>query len=258
MENFKMKKFSTKKLLVTIILLFSFSTVFGSKKKKVIFFIGPPTSGKTTAAKWCAKNKNWEYISTEHLCLDHVKNRTKIGKKIAPIVDAGKLVSDDIILQMIEEELKLAFFKTNNIILESFPRTTNQAKALEKLLKNKFDDPKFIVIRFCASDKTIIDRIQNRFVCTSCKKSYITTPNSPLVPKKNMTCDKCETTLSRKSDDQKKPIQKRIKTFRLYEQPLLDFYNKTNKNIFEFTIELDKNNPLEKQFQQISNLIEKE
>jgi len=242
-------------MLLIVAAIFLLFALFGIKKKKIIFFLGPPTSGKTTAAKWCARHKNWGYISTEHLCLDHVRKKTELGKQIEPYVAAKKLVPDDIILPVLEKKLKHAFSKTDYVILESFPRTIKQAKALSKLLEKHFGSTEFIVLNLHASDKTITQRIENRFICPICKKSYIITPNSPLVPQKKMTCDTCNNKLTKKNDDETQSIEKRIALFRQYEQPLLDFYKKSKIKITSYTIELNKDNPLESQFQEISDLV---
>ena len=70
-----MKQFSITQVVLIALGIFLLFAIFGIKKKKVIFFIGPPTSGKTTAAKWCAKYNGWQHVCTEHLCLDEVKQK---------------------------------------------------------------------------------------------------------------------------------------------------------------------------------------
>ena len=250
-----MKQFPITHVILITLGAFLLFAAFGIKKKKVIFFIGPPTSGKTTAAKWCAKYNGWQHVCTEHLCLDHVKQKTELGKQMEPYVQAGGLVPDSVILPMLEKEILDAFSRTDYVILESFPRTTQQATALAKLLEKKFGSTEFIVLNLHASDETIAQRIQNRFICPNCKKSYILTQNSPLVPQKEMTCDKCGTHLAKKTDDIEQSIDERIAVFRQYEQPLLEFYQKAKTKIASYTITLNKNNPLQNQFQQISNLI---
>lgn len=216
--------------------------------KQVILFLGPPTSGKTTLSHWCVTTYGWQRLSTEHLCEQHVAQQTPLGKQIAAAVQSGHLVPDYFMFTLIEHELTQYFEKSDHILLEGFPRTEAQAKALNNMLKKIPSHPELVVVRLLASDATIINRVRNRYVCKQCDKSYVLTTNSPLVPKKQMSCDHCHATLEHKQDDAKRSIQKRIEVYRLYEKLLLDFYKKQEQPISEFTIELNVKNPLEQQF----------
>ncbi|MFC1845737.1 adenylate kinase family protein [Candidatus Dependentiae bacterium] len=225
-----------------------YSNTVHTHKQYVIIFLGPPTSGKTTLSKWCVEKLKWGYLATEHLCNHYATKKTEIGKQINAAVKSGQLVPDSIILPIVDEQLEHHLRTSSCVILEGFPRTIAQAEALDSLLGNHNQQPKLIVIKLIAQDETIIERINNRYICPTCNKSYFLTKNSPLTPQKEMTCDHCLTPLTRKKDDAEKPISKRLATYRKYESTMLDFYKNKGHNIVEFTIELDLNNPLEKQF----------
>jgi adenylate kinase len=99
----------------------------------ILVFLGPPGAGKGTQAKLLSQRMGFLHLSTGDLLREAVKNQTPLGKKAKEYMDRGELVPDELIVQLIEETMP----KDGNVILDGFPRTVNQALALEEMLKGK-------------------------------------------------------------------------------------------------------------------------
>ncbi len=186
-----------------------------------IIFLGPISSGKGTQAKVIADKYHLEAISMGDLLRERRNIQDEIGFKIASLQKQGLLVDDDITLQVLEE--KVSKCKEKGILFDGFPRTINQAKLLDELLK-KYGRKVNKVINFEIDDKAIIDRIGGRVIC-KCGETYHTSYKKPA---KEGICDKCGQALYQRDDDTEEGIKKRLEVYHTQVVQLIDLYEGRN------------------------------
>lgn len=184
-------------------------------------FLGPPGAGKGTLAAQVSEEYRIPQISTGDIFRENIKNQTELGKKVKAVIDAGGLVSDDLVLEIVGDRLKKDDCK-NGFILDGFPRTIPQAEAFEKL------GIPVQVVNFEVGNQLIIDRLSNRRVCKECKANYNVKFMPPKVEGK---CDKCGGELFTREDDKIESITNRLEVYRKETEPLIDFYRKLNKMV---------------------------
>ncbi len=186
---------------------------------KNFIFLGPPGAGKGTLAAQVAEEYGIPQISTGDIFRENIKNQTELGKKVKAIMDAGGLVSDDVVLEIVEDRLKKDDCK-NGFILDGFPRTIPQAEAFEKLgIEVK-------VVNFEVDNELIIARLSNRRVCKNCKANF----NVKFIPSNvEGICDKCGGELITREDDKLESITHRLEVYRSETEPLIAFYRNLNK-----------------------------
>jgi len=188
---------------------------------------GPPGSGKGTYATRLQTNLGINIIATGDIIRETIKQNTPLTKKLKQYVEKGLLVPDNIITQVMKQHLT----KTNNkkgFILDGYPRTLKQAKALDKI--TKIDT----IIQLTVPDWIIIERLSTRRICKNCGQIYNI---RYLKPKKDMICDKCSGPLYQRPDDTPEVIKKRIKVYEHQTQPLLQYYKEKNVPFIEFKCE---------------------
>jgi len=197
-----------------------------------LIFLGPPGVGKGTVAKYFVKEHNIPQISTGDLLRASIKEGSELGKQAKSYMDAGKLVPDEIVINLIRERISKEDCK-NGFILDGFPRTIPQAEALDSsaIVIDK-------VLNFVATEKTIIFRISGRRTCKKCNAIYHTT-NIP--PKIKGKCDKCKGELFQRSDDKPEAVKKRLEIYSQQTQPLIDYYKKRG-----ILVDIDTEQPLDK------------
>ncbi len=186
-----------------------------------IVLMGSPGAGKGTHAKISSERFKIVHIATGDLLRARVQDGSELGKRAKQIMDQGQLVPDDIVIAMIRERLREADAK-NGFILDGFPRTTAQAEALEKMLKElklKLD----IVLDFEVSEDVVINRLSGRRICPKCNANYHV-PNIP--PKRGGICDACGSALIQRKDDDSKTVLERLKVYQRQTAPLIDYYEK--------------------------------
>ena len=204
---------------------------------------GPPGSGKGTYASRLSRDLNVPHISTGDLVREEIKNKTETGKKIEEYTKRGQLVPDETIVQLLRERISQPD-STNGFILDGFPRTIPQAKALEKITSPE------LVVNLDVPDSIIIERLSSRLTCRNCGAIY---NERFLRPKVEGFCDKCGGELYKRDDDKPDVIQERLKTYRKQTKPLLDYYGK--KNLVENVNNKEAGVPPEKIVGQIMNII---
>jgi adenylate kinase len=182
--------------------------------------MGPPGGGKGTQAKRLQDRYGIVQLSTGDMLRAAVKAGSPVGLQAKAVMDAGKLVSDDIMISLISERIDQADCG-NGFILDGFPRTIAQAEALDKLLKDKgikLDK----VIEVTVPDEKLIARITGRFTCSTCGEGYHDTFKQP---KRPGTCDACGgTTFSRRADDKAETVVARLKAYHDQTAPLMPYY----------------------------------
>jgi adenylate kinase len=185
-----------------------------------LILLGPPGSGKGTQAQKIEQKYNLKQLATGDLLRDEIKSESKIGREVKKIIDRGELVSDKIIISLIENSIDKKKFSTG-FILDGFPRSVCQAKALDKILQKK-NLALDIAIELLVEDKKLINRIVGRFSCANCSAVYHDFDNKT---KKEGICDKCGSRdFLRRSDDTKEVFAERLKEYYRLTAPIIPYY----------------------------------
>jgi adenylate kinase len=202
-------------------------------KQNVVIFLGPPGSGKGSLSNLAIKNMGFNQISTGNLCRHHIANATDIGKQIDVIIKDGKLISDELITSMVIDWLNQQFEVLKPIILDGYPRTVNQAIALNSFVDEK--NYNLSVVRLRVADESLIQRVVSRIVCsnTSCQRVYSNAGGSEHGPKLTLACDDCSSVLIKRKDDTLDAVVKRLKVYREHETELINYFEKHQFNIIE-------------------------
>ena len=180
-----------------------------------LILLGAPGAGKGTQAERLCKELNIPTISTGNILRAAIKDGTPTGLKAKSFMDAGKLVPDDVIIDIITERLAEDDCK-NGYILDGVPRTIAQAEALEKHGIH-FDH----VVSIEISDEAIMERMGGRRVCESCGASYHLVAVPPKTPG---VCDSCGGKLVRRKDDDPETVKNRLTVYHTETEPLKRFY----------------------------------
>lgn len=184
-----------------------------------IIMLGAPGAGKGTHAKKITEKFGIPAISTGDIFRENIKNGTELGKKAKEYMDAGNLVPDELVCDLVVDRLKQDDCK-NGYILDGFPRTIPQAEALTAALA-KNDDAIDYALEIFIEDQAIIDRMSGRRVCKSCGATYHVV-NIP--PKTEGVCDECDGELIVRDDDAPETVKKRLDVYHEQTQPLIDYY----------------------------------
>lgn len=177
-----------------------------------IIFLGPPGAGKGTQAQRVCDELNIPQISTGDILRRAIKEETPVGLKAKAFVESGKLVPDDILVEIIKDRLAQDDCKPG-YILDGFPRTVPQAEALEKIAKID------VVVEIAVADEALVKRLSGRRVCLNCGATYhVSTLNG------KTTCEKCGEPLIQRKDDNPETVQNRLNVYHSQTAPLISFY----------------------------------
>ena len=190
---------------------------------KRVVLLGAPGAGKGTQAKMLIEKYKIPQISTGDILRKAVADGTPLGKEAKVIMDSGGLVSDKIVLGLVEERIKQPDCKAG-FILDGFPRNTAQAEALDNILFGK-GMPLTAALNIDVDMNDLLKRLTGRRTCKSCQQMY-NIYFSP--PKKEGTCDKCGGALFQRDDDKEETIKKRLDVYTKQTAPLIDYYAKKN------------------------------
>ncbi len=199
-------------------------------------FLGAPGAGKGTQAAKVAESLKIAHVASGDLFRDAVKKGTELGKLVKGYMEQGKLVPDDVTIKVIAEKLNDPEC-ASGVIFDGFPRTLEQAKALDTALaakKSKVDSAIYIHV----PDEDLLKRLGGRWTCQKCQAVYheVASP-----PKKPGICDKCGGTLYQRADDNETTIRERLKVYHTQTSPQLDFYKKAGKLItIDGTVSIDQ------------------
>lgn len=184
-----------------------------------IILLGPPGAGKGTQAKRLVDERNMIQLSTGDMLREARTSGTEMGNKVAAIMDAGELVTDEIVIGLIEE--KLAGDAGGGFIFDGFPRTLAQADALGELLARKgarLDR----VVEMQVDDDELVKRITGRFTCGNCGEGYHDEFKRPKTPD---VCDVCgESQMKRRADDNEESLRTRLMEYYKKTSPLIGYY----------------------------------
>ena len=186
-----------------------------------IIMLGATGSGKGTAAKILSKKTGLPHISTGDMFREQIKKETELGKLANSYISNGKLVPDEVTIDIVKDRLNWEDAK-NGVILDGFPRTEIQAKALDEILKEQ-GKKVTIVPELVIPDQIIIERILNRATCSNkeCGAIYNTKFKPPKV---EGICDICGSKLITRNDDNEETIKKRLEVYHQNSKDLIEFY----------------------------------
>lgn len=186
-----------------------------SLKTNLIIF-GPPGAGKGTYTSSLSTLLKIAGISTGDIFREEIKRNSVLGRKVADFVKKGELVPDEITIDVLKKRVSEPNCQ-RGFILDGYPRTIAQAKALEKIAKID------AVIRIIVPEWIIIERLSNRRICGNCDAIYNL---RHLKPKIEGVCDKCGGKLYQREDDKPEVIKERLKVYETQTQPLIDYYKR--------------------------------
>ncbi len=184
-----------------------------------IVMLGAPGAGKGTQAKMIAKEYGVPHISTGDIFRANIKEGTELGHKAKSYMDAGALVPDELVIDLVVDRLSWDDAK-GGYVLDGFPRTIPQAQALTKALKDKGESLDY-AIDIDVPDENIIERMGGRRACIACGATYHIV-NIP--PKNEGICDECGKELILRDDDKPETVKERLNVYHEQTQPLIDYY----------------------------------
>ena len=206
-----------------------------------LIILGPPGAGKGTQAAFIASEQNIPHISTGDMLREAIKNGTELGLQAKAVMDAGNLVSDELIIELVKERISQEDCK-NGFLFDGFPRTIPQAEALQE---NNVDING--VIELVIADEEIIKRMSGRRIHLASGRTYHIDFNPP---KKSGVDDETGEELIIRKDDEPETVKDRLKVYWTQTQPLIEYYsNFKNASDFKYltvdgtlTVEEIKNN----------------
>jgi len=189
-----------------------------------LVFLGAPGAGKGTQAAVVSRKFGLAHIASGDLFRQSVHKGTELGKSVRAYMDKGALVPDEVTIQLISERLNEPDCK-QGCIFDGFPRTIEQAKALDKMLIGRgwaIDKAIYIEV----PEKELLKRLGGRWICRKCQAPYHEVTSPPKTPGK---CDKCGGELYQRSDDTEETVKERLKVYFAQTTPVLDYYKAKGK-----------------------------
>ncbi|MBR2701261.1 MAG: adenylate kinase [Erysipelotrichaceae bacterium] len=188
-----------------------------------ILIMGPAGAGKGTMSELIEKHYDVTHISTGDMFREEVKNNTKLGQKANEYMQAGLLVPDELVIDMVVDRVSRKDCD-NGYLLDGFPRSLIQANVFDTKVIGTSRDIS-LVINLTVDQELLISRIENRRVCKNCGATYnmLTLP-----PKQEGICDECGGPLYQRKDDNRETLEKRLESYRIETEPVLEHYRKLN------------------------------
>ncbi len=190
-----------------------------------IILLGPPGAGKGTQAKLLEQKLGLKQLSSGDMLRAAVSRGTAVGQKAKSYMDQGALVPDGVVVEVVFEYLD-ASAAGKGYILDGFPRTVEQAAALDGKLAEKGDRIDSVIV-IKVKDETIVQRVAGRFTCAKCGEGYHDSFKRPAV---EGTCDKCGShDFKRRADDDPETVKHRLNIYHQQTAPLIDYYQQRGK-----------------------------
>ncbi len=189
-----------------------------------IILIGPPGSGKGTQAKILEERHAMKQLSSGDMLRAAVSEGNEIGKKAKSFMEAGELVPDDLVVEIVTDQIEKLGDK--GFILDGFPRNVHQAEVLDRMLdKRGRNIDRVLVVE--VSDDLLVERIAGRYTCANCGEGY---HDKFKQPETDGVCDKCGSTeFIRRPDDNPDTVRNRLDVYHEQTKPLIDYYKKQDK-----------------------------
>jgi adenylate kinase len=189
-----------------------------------LVFLGAPGAGKGTQAAIISRKLGLAHVASGDLFRQAVDKGTELGKSVKSYMEKGALVPDEVTIQLIAERLNEPDCKSG-CIFDGFPRTTEQARALDRMLSSRgeaIDEAIYIEV----PEEELLKRLSGRWICRKCQTPYheVTSP-----PKVRNKCDKCGGELYQRPDDTEETVKKRLKVYFAQTIPVLDYYKEKGK-----------------------------
>ena len=189
-----------------------------------LVFLGAPGAGKGTQAAIISRKVGLAHVASGDLFRQSVGKGTELGKSVKAYMDKGALVPDEVTIQLISERLNEPDCKLG-CVFDGFPRTIEQAEALDKMLAGRgwaIDKAIYIEV----PEKELLKRLGGRWICRKCQAPYHEVTSPPKTPGK---CDKCGGELYQRSDDTEETVKERLKVYFTQTTPVLDYYKKEGR-----------------------------
>lgn len=209
----------------------------------IYIFIGSPGAGKGTQAELLAERCGFFTLSTGEALRKHVRLGTEVGKAAKQVMDRGELVSDEILLNILKEELGAA--QKDRVILDGYPRNLRQAETLGLGI---FGHEIKGVLHLDLDQSLLVERLSGRLVCRECGATYHRDSNPPT---KSGVCDKCQGEVYQRADDSAESVKKRLEVYQQATTPVLDFYKKQGKYL-----KVDGNGEIEEVFARVKKILD--
>lgn len=185
-----------------------------------VILLGPPGAGKGTQAEMLSEEESLEHISSGAIFRDNLKNQTELGKLAATYINNGELVPDDVTIAMVRDRLE-AITSENGFLLDGFPRTPTQAKALKDVLREFDENLRVVVLYIKVPRQELISRLTGRLTCRAEGHIFHTKYNPPVVEGR---CDHDGSELYQRDDDKPETVKKRIQVYLEQTMPVIDYY----------------------------------
>ncbi len=184
-----------------------------------IVLLGPPGSGKGTQASAMQQRWGLVHLASGDLLRANVKEDTELGRKARPYMDAGELVPDELILDMMEERLSQPEAQAG-FVLDGFPRTLAQAEALDQRLERR-GQRLAAVVYLRVTEEEILRRLSGRLTCPQCNAIY---QADTMPPRRAGVCDRCGSALVQRADEQPEVVRNRLRVYEEQTAPLAEYY----------------------------------
>jgi adenylate kinase len=194
--------------------------------KMYLVLLGAPGAGKGTQAAVISKELKLPHLASGDLFRQAIQKGTKLGELVNSYMEKGALVPDNVTIDVISERLNEPDC-SNGCVFDGFPRTLEQAKALDKVLgerNNSIDKAIYIDV----SEQELMERLGGRWICRQCQAPYHEIHSPPKAPGK---CDRCGGELYQRTDDNAETIRERLKVYFAQTTPVLDYYDQQGKLI---------------------------
>ena len=190
----------------------------------ILILLGPPGAGKGTQAALISQQAGVAHVATGDLFRENIRNQTELGKQAKAYVDRGELVPDQLTVRMLLDRLDRPDTQ-KGVLLDGFPRTVDQAKALDDALKGR-DQAVDKVLYINVGEEEVIARLGGRWTCRQCGAVYHQVFSPPKTPGR---CDQCGGELYQRDDDKPETVRNRLSVYTQQTAPLVDYYRQAGK-----------------------------
>jgi adenylate kinase len=212
----------------------------------LIILLGPPGAGKGTQAEKIVAERDLTYISTGAILRSAVKAETTLGRKVRQFMDQGKLVPDELVVEIVKDRL-MEPDCANGALLDGFPRTVVQAVFLDKVLPD-IQAGIDRVLSIEVNEEELVERLTGRRVCSDCGANYHIKFKPPKV---RNVCDQCGGDLYQRDDDSLETVKERLEVYKNQTEPLIKFYEEQG-----VLSTIDGNQDIDTVFKQVDSILE--